>query len=848
MLYALCAMLLCFSQLLIAQQKIVVVKGRITDAQTADGLPFVNVYFKGTTIGTTTDFEGYYRLSTDKPTDSLVASYIGYITKVKAVKLEKRDWKMEISKVGFIKPINFQLESAALKLKEVVVVAGENPAFATMRKVIKNKSKNDKRSLSAYEYESYNKIELDIDNITDKFRNKKIMRKITSIFDSLQQLAGEDGRPVLPVFVSESISKYHYRDNPKKSREDILHTKITGVGLDDGTLVSQIIGTSFQQYNFYENWLSILEKDFVSPIADGWRLYYQYLLADSMFLGNEWCYKIEINPKRPQDLAFWGTIWIADTSFALKRIDVTVGKSANLNYIEKIKIQQELKQTEAGAWLPVKNRVLIDIAEVKDDWAGMLAKFYTSNRNFKVNEPKDIKFYEDKIVVAEDALQNMDDNEFWAEQRHDTLTATDRNVYDMIDTLRNMPLIKTYIDIIDIIVNGYYSLGKIDLGSYAFLYTYNNIEHSRIRIGFRTNYDFSKKLIFKGYVAYGTFDRKWKYDAKVRYIASFNPRTEMGFGYKYDLRQVGLTDEIENNLFLAFSNYGVLSKPFYSEEKKLWIQSEFVKGITEKITFKNYSFIPQFDFQYPTPEPNGGDTVINDFVTTEVTFESRFAKDEAFIQNDNERISLGAKKWPILTIRYTLGISNVLFSDFDYHKVTLNISDKFRLGQFGISYYSLTAGHIFSVLPYPLLAVHLGNETPFYNRETFNLMNYFEFVSDSYVWLNYRHHFNGLIFNRIPLFKKLKWRAIATANVLFGGVVREDNIPKEDQQFGTLDQEFKILKIPGVIIPYVEVSYGIENILRLFRVEAFHRLTYYNKTKYPHDNNFGIRFSVQFRL
>ncbi|MCH8317846.1 MAG: carboxypeptidase-like regulatory domain-containing protein [Bacteroidetes bacterium] len=833
---------------------VVVVRGRVTDAQTGDGLPFVNVYFKGTTIGTTTDFEGYYRLSTKKPTDSLVASYIGYITKVKLVgdlKSQIRDWELEIPK-GVIKPINFQLESATMKLKEVVVVAGENPAFAIMRKVIKNKSKNDKRSLSAYEYESYNKIELDIDNITEKFRNKKIMRKITAIFDSLQQIAGEDGRPVLPVFISESISRYHYRDNPKKTREDILHTKITGVGLDDGTLVSQIIGTSFQQYNFYQNWLNILEKDFVSPIADGWRLYYQYLLADSMFLGNQWCYKIEINPKRPQDLAFWGTIWIADTSFALKRIDVTVGKSANLNYIEKIKIQQELIQTEAGAWLPSKNRVLIDIAEVRDDWAGMLAKFYTSNRNFIVNQPKDIKFYEDKIVVAEDALQNMDDKEFWAKQRHDTLTATDRNVYDMIDTLRNMPLIKTYIDIIDIIVNGYYSLGKIDLGSYAFLYTYNNIEHSRIRIGFRTNNDFSKKLIFKGYVAYGTFDRKWKYEGKVRYIASFKPRTEMGFGYKYDLRQVGLTDEIENNLFLAFSNFGELNLPFYSEQKKLWIQSEFVKGITEKITFKNYSFEPiegkwgDFDFEYIIP--NGEQDTIKNFNTSELIFESRFAKDEVFIQNDNERISLGAKKWPILTIRYTLGISKVLDSDFDYHKVTLNISDKFRLGQFGISYYSLTAGHIFSKLPYPLLAVHLGNETPFYNRETFNLMNYFEFVSDSYVWLNYRHHFNGLIFNRIPLFKKLKWRAITTANVLFGGVAREDNKPKEDQQFRTLDQEFKILKIPGVIIPYVEVSYGIENILRLFRIEAFHRLTYYNKTKYPHDNNFGFKFSVQFRL
>lgn len=824
----------CISQLLIAQQT--VIKGKVRDAQSGDGLPYVNIYFKGTTIGTTTNFEGYYTLKTSNPGDQLVASYIGYITKVK------------MRKKGLInQTINFQLEGTARNLDEVVVVAGENPAFVIMRKVIKNKSKNDRRSLSAYEFESYNKIELDIDNITEKFRNKKIMKKIVSIFDSLQQIAGEDGKPILPVFISESISQYYYRSNPKKSRENILHSKMTGVGLDDGSLIAQIIGTSFQQYNFYKNWLNILEKDFISPIADSWKLYYQYLILDTLYVGNNWCYKIEINPKRLQDLAFWGTIWIADTSFALKRIDVTIGKSANINYIEKIKIQQELEQTEAGAWLPVKNRVMIDIAEVKDDWAGMIAKFYTSNRNFKVNDPKDIKFYSEPIVVAEDALQNMDNEEFWDNQRHEKLTETEKRVYDMIDTLKNMPLIKTYIEIIDIIINGYYSFGKIDIGPYAFVFAWNTTEHSRVQIGFRTNYNFSKKFIFKGYAAYGTYDKVLKYGGKVRFITSFKPRTEMGLGYKYDLKQVGLTDEIDNNLFLAFSNFGELNKPFYSSETKIWVKSEFIKGITEKITFRNYTFDPQFTFTYP--KINGTDTVIlNDFVSTETIFETRLAKDEMFLQNDNERISLGTKKWPILTIRYTMGISNVLNSDFDYHKVTLNVSDKFRLGTFGVSYYSLTAGHIFSKLPYPLLKIHLGNETPFYNRETINLMNYFEFVSDSYVWLNYRHHFNGMIFNRMPLFKKLKWRAIVTANVLFGGVARQDNKPTEDQEFKTLDQEFKILKTPGVIIPYVEVSYGIENIVRLIRVEAFHRLTYYNKKKYPHDTNFGIKFSVQFRL
>ncbi|MFH1321430.1 MAG: DUF5686 family protein [Bacteroidota bacterium] len=799
-----------------------VIKGKITDAGSNDAIPFVNVYFLGTTIGTTTNFEGYYEIKTTQRVDSISASNIGYHTKTKSLKK------------GILQTINFQLTASTTQLQEVVILPTENPAFAIMRKVIKNKVKNDKRSLSAYEFESYNKVEIGVNNISEKFRKRKIIKKLTAIMDSLQIIAGEDGKPVLPVFISESISKFYYRDNPSKFREDIINSKITGVGMDDGTLLTQLIGTTFQQYNFYQNWLNILSKDFVSPIADGWRVYYKYYLTDSMYIGKHWCYKMEVKPKHPQDLAFQGTIWITDSSFALKQIDVTIGKSANLNYIEKLKIQQELTQIQTGAWLPVKTRVLVDVAEVMKGWTGMLAKFYTSNKDFKVNDPKDLKFYEEPIVVTEGALDHVDDEEFWKHQRYDSLSKTELHVYDVIDTLRNMPLIKTYIDIVNIFVNGYYTLGKIDLGPYLFTYAYNDIESHRFQLGFRTNYDFSKKLILKGYLAYGTLDQIFKYSASIRYIPSLKPRTEMGIGRRFDLRQVGLNDDIESNLFLSFSAFGILNQPYYGYENNIWFKREIIKGITQKIAFNNYSFDPKFDFCYLTDED-----IIESFTTSELIFETRFAKGERFLQNDNERISLGTKKWPVFTIKYTLGINDVLNSDFDYHKLTLSVSDQIKMGVFGKSYYLLTAGQIFSRIPYPLLEVHLGNETPFYYSENFNLMNYFEFVSDRYVSLSYSHHFQGMVLNRIPLMRKLKWRLLGTANLLYGntGSGNTDLTNTNQPVFKTLKEK-----------PYIEFSYGIENILRLIRVEAFHRLTYTNKKEYPGANNFGIKFSVQFKL
>jgi hypothetical protein len=146
-----------------------VVQGKVTDAASGDPLPFVNIVFKGTTIGTTTDFDGNYTLRTTHPADSLIASYVGYKPRSKAVK------------PGVRQVINFQLTEQFIGLQEVIVYAGENPAFEILRKVVRNKKENDKRKLTAYEYDTYTKIEIDVDNISDKFRERKIVRKITAL-------------------------------------------------------------------------------------------------------------------------------------------------------------------------------------------------------------------------------------------------------------------------------------------------------------------------------------------------------------------------------------------------------------------------------------------------------------------------------------------------------------------------------------------------------------------------------------------------------------------------------------------------------------------------------------------
>lgn len=808
-----------------------VVSGRITDAESGDPLPFVNVVFQNTYTGITSDFDGYYSLKTDQKADSLEVSYIGYFKKAKAIEQGK-------SQV-----INFQLTPNVVSLSEVVIVAGENPAWEIIRKAVQNKHKNDKKSLAAYEYESYNKLEIDIDQMSEKLRNQKAMKKISMVLDSIDRIAGEDGNPILPIFMSESLSKFYYRQNPDLQRELILNTKMTGVGVQDGSLISQFIGSSFQEYNFYENWLTIVEKEFVSPIADGWKIYYDYDLVDSLFIGDHYCYKLDVYPNRPQDLAFKGTIWITKNEYALKQVDLTIAKDVNLNFIDKIKIQQELEPTDAGAWLPVKARKMFDIGELSKETPGLLIKSYTSIEDYSVNTPHPPSFYNIPIEVAENAKTDSED--FWQENRHEQLSVTEKNVFLMIDTLQKIPMVKSYIDIMNIVVNGYKKIGKVDVGPYLLAYANNNIEGHRFRVGVRTNISFSKKWVLKGYLAYGTRDEMFKYNASVTRILSRKPWTTVGVSYRKDVEQVGLTpDEFqESSIFYATSNFGELVRPFVDTEAKFSFQTEIRRGLMNTVSFRTKDFSPLFDFYYFNPAVSSEKSYATRYRISEVKIGFTFAKNELFVQNDNERISLGNGNRPKVSVNYTYGINGVIGSDFEYHKVEFNIKQSLKMGLVGRSTYSINSGQVFSPLPYPLLKVHIGNETLFSASNAYNLMNEFEFISDRYASLNYQHYFEGFILNRIPLMKKLKWRLVASANVLFGSMSSENKalVPALDPE----GEPIPLFESLSINKPYIELGYGIENIFKIIRIDAFHRITYLDKEDV---SKFGVKINFQFIL
>ena len=807
-----------------------IISGKVTDSGSGDPIPFANVYFKSSQVGTTTDFDGNFQISTDQPGDSLTAAFVGYHPRSKVVRK------------GSIQVINFQLEEAVVALEAVIVRPGENPVIPIMRQVIRNKENNDKRKLSAYEYDTYTKIEVDVDNMTEKFRQRKIIQKITAVLDSVQQLAGEDGKPILPIMISESVSKIYYRDAPALKKEKILKTKINGLGIEDGTTVTQMVGSSFQEYNFYQNWLNIVTKDFMSPMADGWRLYYEMDLMDSTMVDGHYCYRLDFFPRSKQDLAFTGSMWITKKEYALKQIDATVTRSANLNFIEKIRIQQELRQVEGGAWLPVKNRILIDVSELTPTSAGMLAKFYTSNENFIIGKPYPPKFYERTIETAEDFRQ-YEDEKYWDTLRHEPLTEAELNVYRMVDTLRNIPVVRTYTDIVKTVVDGYYKAGPLKLGPYLSAVSWNNVEGLRLTAGFKTTLALSKTWIYRGQIGYGLIDERFKYLVSAQRILDKKNWTTLSIRARRDVARIGVDDEAlaDNPLFLAALRWGFFRRGYYFDEYRISAQREFFRGFSQRLTYKYWTFDPTYPFAY-FEKPGSGD-VFSTFQSAEISLEARYAKDEMFIQDDNERISLGTTKWPVFWVKYTRGFKGIAGSDFDYDKLRMVVTKRIRTGPLGTGYMTLSGEYVFNTIPYPMLALHLGNQSPVYSSITYNLMDYGEFISDRYVSVQYRQYLEGFLLNRMPLLKKLNWRLLGTANVITGGM-RESN-RQLISQFTANGIETPSVNFLGSK-PYIELGYGVENIFRFLRVDFVHRMTYLKDR--PDARRFGILFTAQFQL
>ncbi len=797
------------------------IKGKVFNTENKEGLPFVPVLIKGTSSGAQTDFDGNFVIKTSQLGDSLIATYFGYKRMVRKINPDL-----------LIQEINMPMKNEGMALEEVTVKAGENPANRIIRNVIDNKEKNNRDKLEAYEYESYNKVEFDLNRIPKEMRERKLLKPIRFVFDNVDSTYSDE-KPSLPFFMIESLSDFYFKKNPKRKYEKIKASKITGI---ENTSISQIMGDMYQNINIYTNNVLVFNKQFASPISNDGFFYYKYYLEDSLFIDNNWCYHLRFKPKRSQELSFTGNIWIADTTWAVKRLEMSIPKDANINFINAVNITQEFTCADS-TWMLKKDRITIDFSPEKKS-IGFYGRKTTSYRNIQLNKKHEDGFYGqgDKIDVNDDATKKTE--EFWQQNRHDTLNARELKIYKMIDTIQSLPVYKTWVDIFYMLVAGYAKVNNFEIGPYYNLVSYNRVEGTRLRFGGRTSRKFSRWYELNGYVAYGTLDQKWKYSLGFRSFITKKPNRQLvGVTFKSDYEILGQSTNgfSQDNLFASFFRVSPLTSLTRVDGTSAWYERQWFPGLVTRLTLAGTLYTPVGAAKYRYYKKDGAIADKENLRNTEVRVNVRFAYKEKFVGGDFDRVSLGTR-WPVIQLNYAKSLQNAFGGEYDYQKVAVNLFDRVRITPIlGYTDYMLQAGKIWGQVAYPLLELHGGNETYVYDDYAYNMMRYYEFGSDQYVAAGVFHHFEGLLFNKVPLLKKLKWREVVSAKAVWGSVDQKNrNVLIFPTTLRSLEQK-----------PYVEASAGIENVFKVFRVDALWRLTY------PRANpiqNFGFKFSFQFAL
>jgi hypothetical protein len=807
-----------------ASSQITKIMGTIKDSATSEPLPFVNIIIAGTTDGTLTDFEGRFALEVNTKGDSIRFSLMGY--KPQTRKIQKHQFQ----------EIDILMAENKILLPEVTIHYTGNPAEVILAKIIKNRDKNSLQSFGSYQYHAYTKVELDANNITDKFKNRKLLKPFEFVFNYIDT-STLTGKSFLPVFLTETTSEVYFRKNPKSRKEIITGSKISGL---DNESVSQFLGNLSLEIDVYKDFIPLFEKNFVCPVASNGIDYYHYYLVDSAYMGNKWCYHIMFKPRRKQELTFTGNLWVNDSTFAVKSIDMRIATDANINFVNDLAIQQEYQWTDNKFWMKTKDHLVIDfnIVQKSRKIVGFFGHKTTICSDFQFDTPENKRFFSIPTDVFIDPKASDKTDAFWQEQRPEKLSKTEKGIYKMVDSVKNIPIFKTYKDVIYGIVTGYLTWGNWEFGPYFKTFSFNSLEGGRLRLGARTGDGFSRKIQLEGYVAYGIKDLTWKAGGDFIWVYSKNPRRDVTFSLKHDVEQLGMSANAfaADNILSSLFHRGPNNKLSLVTEYKCGYEHEWFNGLINTIQFSHREVFPLGTSDF-TIYPSEGATPVSmkSIYTSEVSLATRLSFKERFISTDIYRLTLSSS-YPIVLLTYSYGIPKFLNSDFEYHKLTLNLSQWFNFSTIGWSKYMIEGGKIWGTLPYPLLKIHDGNQTFLWDELASNLMNYYEFVSDEYINVYYTHHFDGLLFNKIPLLRKLKWREVVSTRLIYG------TLSAKNREYSALPD---ILRPVGAV-PYWEASAGIENILRFIRVDAVWRLTHLNDAENPDVPKFGIFVSLNF--
>lgn len=843
------------------------VSGVVVDAQSGQGLPYVNVFYDGKGVGAMSDINGNFTVPYHKGWTQLSFSSVGFKKKIVTIS-------------GPINGLTVKLDMDALVIKGVNVKGKrkkynrkDNPAVELMRKVIAAKKGYDlRKSHDYFSYQKYVKRTLAFNDFTEKSLNDEHFKKMPFLKNRVET-SPETGKLILPISVDEVFSKRIYKKDGNVDKTIIEAKKNTGINefFTTGDILTTMLEDVFSDIDIYKNNIHVLQKEFVSPLSATQGIaFYRYFIADTVEVEGQKCYEVTFTPNNPQDSGFNGSLYIlADGSYLVKKAVLNIPKNNDVNFVNDMLVTQDFDKLPTGEHVLVDDNMIVQINVV-----GYVTKIHVkrnthySDYSFVPIPDKQFRFSGNEKTLADATTR---DKEFWESVRPVPLTEKESTMDDFLKDMMNTKGFKPILFVAKAFIENFVETSanpekpsKFDFGPVNTIISKNFVDGYRVRLSGQTTANLNPHIFAKGYVAYGFKDKKVKGMGELTY--SFNrkdylprefPVNNLTFTYQYD--DASPSDKFmptdKDNVFTAFK-WTKVNHMNYMRKYRLLYEREWGNGLRLTSQFRHEDTEPTAALFYQPLDGNGSPSqdrslYKRNIENTEIMLGLHFQPGATYINTKQRRMTTNHDT-PIFELQHTVGIKNFFGGDYRHNLTEAEIYKRFQLSAWGRIDTYLKGGVEWNKVPFPLLIMPAANLSYIKERETFSLIDNMEFLNDRYVSLMTSWDLNGMIFNRIPLLRKLKWREYIGLNMLWGTLSDKNNpfleknandsrlfyFPGEFNSDGVYEYQSHLMDKNK---PYVEWVAGIHNIFKIVHVEYVRRVNYFR----PGTKKWGMRFMIR---
>lgn len=820
------------------------IKGVVLDSLTREPLPFSLVFLKGSDEGTQADGDGRFELATSVNFICVNFSTMGY---------EAKD--VYVTK-GTVNNMVVELSPTGVALREFVVTPGKehyskknNPAVAFMEKLRKSYDSNDPKNHDYYSYDKYEKMTFALNDFSEKNKDKWLFKKFKFIFEYMDT-SEVSGKPILNVSVKEKLATDYFRRNPRTEKELVKGIKRAGIDeIFDEESVQRFLEDVFREVDIFGNNITIMQNKFVSPLSRIGADFYKYYLTDTIPIDGVRCVELSFVPFNGRMFGFYGRIYVPenDSTMFVKKVVMNVPKDINLNYVDNLMIDQTFSKAPDGSRLKTKDDMVVEFSIIPSS-QGLYARRRTLYDNFSFERPANDSIFraEGKVVMTDDA--RFMPEEYWRENRMAPIKQSENSIDRLLAQLREVPAFYWTEKVISVLVSGYIPTGtdktsKFDFGPMNTTISANTVEGARFRVGGMTTANLNPHWFAKGYVAYGTRDKKLKYDGELeysfdakKYHAKEFPIHSLRAHHKYDVNQLGQQYMFTNmdNIFMSLKRQ-TNDKVTYTRVSELEYKRETVSGFSVTLNLKHQ----RIEATRWIPFSDGYGNWYDHYSQSSVNLTLRYAPGEKFYDARFTRIPINLDS-PVFMLTQTYSPGGVLGNRFTINKTELSVQKRFWFSAFGYTDIILKCGKIWSKVAYPDLLIPNANLSYTIQPESYALMNAMEFLNDQYLSWDITYWANGALLNRVPLVKYLKLREVVSFKGLYGSL-SDRNDPAQNPDLFRFP--LSALCRPMEKTPYMEMSVGLDNILTILRVDYVWRLTYRDT---PGVDKNGVRISLHF--